>query len=462
MSTIKQAINAEKAKGVTIRFELRNEKTDKDGKAPIRLVFQIRGQRKYYNTGQSLLPQSWDTINQQAVFIDKKTAKKLYPVINYELFLTETQAKEFNDNLNDVIKATKEVTDRFILDRVIFSAEMVIGKLKENKTFTTKKTAPTNMLFDFIDKYIQDHATTREPGSLSVYKAMKNHLQTYQLQTKKKVTFDKINYSFFLSFQNFLIGCTKIVTGGKEIPMLNNTTIQKQLSTLKTFLNYAKMQGIAIPDGYKNFKITKDKLEVIALTNEEFESLFYLDLSNNKKLAQVRDIFCFACTTGLRYSDMKQLKQEHIKEDEINLRVIKTDQILTVPLTPYSKAILTKYEAQQRPLPMISNQKLNDYLKELCQLAGINEPIEIVRSYGIKRQAITYPKYELIGVHTGRKTFVTLSLERGMSAEQVMAISGHKDYQSFKRYVNVTNKLKKVVMLKAWGGELSSIKLKVI
>src|ERR1039457_6855105 len=96
MSTIKQAINAEKAKGVTIRFELRNEKADKDGKAPVRLIFQIKGERKYHNTGQSLLPQCWDQINQLAIFIDKKTAKKLHPAINYELFLTTNQAKEFN------------------------------------------------------------------------------------------------------------------------------------------------------------------------------------------------------------------------------------------------------------------------------------------------------------------------------------------------------------------------------
>ena len=120
MSTIKQSINAEKAKGVTIRFELRSEKADKDGKAPVRLIFQIRGQRKYYNTGQSLIPQCWDLKNQQAIFFDKKTAKKLHPDINYELFLTETEAKEFNDTLINVIKATKEVTDRFILDRVVF------------------------------------------------------------------------------------------------------------------------------------------------------------------------------------------------------------------------------------------------------------------------------------------------------------------------------------------------------
>lgn len=448
MSTIKQAINIEKSKGVTIRFELRTTKKDKDGKIPVRLVFQVRNKRKVYNTGQSILLQCWDKEKQQAIYIDKKTAKSKDPKINYELFVTQSEAKEFNDKLIELINGTKSVTDRFIMDKIAFDAEMVIEKLKENKTATTKKTEPTNILFDFIDQYLLDNMATREPGSLSVYKAMKNHLKAYQDQTKKKVTFEKIDYSFFKSFQNFLVGRKKLVN--KElVPMLNNITIAKQLSTLKTFLNYAKLQNIVITDDYKKFKITKDSLEVIALTDEEFETLYNFDLTDNKKLAQVRDIFCFSCSTGYRYSDMKQLKWEHIKDDEIVLTVIKTGERLAVPLNPYSISILAKYKTDRKPLPMISNQKLNDYLKELCKLAGINEPIEIVRSYGIKREAITYPKYELIGAHTGRKTFVCLSLEKGMSAEQVMACTGHKDYQSFKRYLHVTEKLKKMVMLRA-------------
>ena len=100
---------------------------------------------------------------------------------------------------------------------------------------------------------------------------------------------------------------------------------------------------------------------------------------------------------------------------------------------------------------------MNIYIKELCKLVGINEEVEIVRYRGVNREAIVYPKYDLIKVHTGRKTFCTLSLEKGMSAEQVMSISGHKDYKSFKRYVNVTENLKKVVMLKAWGAPLKKM-----
>jgi integrase len=123
------------------------------------------------------------------------------------------------------------------------------------------------------------------------------------------------------------------------------------------------------------------------------------------------------------------LKREQIKKDEIKLTVKKTKQLLTIPLNSYSKAILARYEGMLKPLPVISNRNMNYAVKDLCKLAGIDEQIEIVRFRGTKREAITYPKYELIGVHTGRKTFCSLSLEKGMSAEEVMSISGHSDYK---------------------------------
>lgn len=445
----------------TIRFELRNAKADKDGKAPIRLIYQVKGQRKYYNTGQKMLPESWDKKEQKAIYLDKKAARKLFSGINYELLLAASEVKDVNNDLDGLIREIEAIEKRFEMDKIVYSAEMVVERLKADKTPNTKKEAPSNILFDFIDKYINDHKATREAGSLSVYRALKKHLQDYQQDTNRKVTFDKIDYSFFQSFQNYLLSLTKTVEG-KTLPLLNNTTIAKQLSTIKTFLSYARKEGVTVSDKYKDFKIKKENLEVIALTNEEFETLYYLDLSANKKLAQVRDVFCFACTTGLRYSDLAQLKREHIKQDEIKLTVKKTKEPLAIPLTPFSRAILAKYETLHRPLPIISNQKLNDYVKELCQFAGITEPIEIVRFRGTKREAITYPKYELIGVHTGRKTFVTLSLEKQMSAEEVMTITGHKDYKSFKRYVKITEQRKKMVMLKAWGGELRNLKLKAI
>ena len=103
------------------------------------------------------------------------------------------------------------------------------------------------------------------------------------------------------------------------------------------------------------------------------------------------------------------------------------------------------------PLPMISNQKFNKYLKELCKLAEINDPIEIIRYKGATKQSTIYPKYEVISAHTGRKTFATLSLEKGIPAETVMKITGHADYKSFQRYVKVTEERKRNEMQRAWG-----------
>jgi integrase len=125
--------------------------------------------------------------------------------------------------------------------------------------------------------------------------------------------------------------------------------------------------------------------------------------------------------------------------------------VLTIPLTKYSKTILSRYKGDLKPLPVISNQKMNKYIKEICEKAGIDTLIEIVRYKGGNKVAYTYPKYELMSVHVGRKTFATLSLVKGMSSEVTMSITGHKDYKSFTRYIRIAEKEKQSAMSMAWG-----------
>ncbi|GEO08861.1 site-specific integrase [Segetibacter aerophilus] len=450
----------------TIRYVLRLDKSLKDGTSPVDLIYQVSGQRRYYRTRIKLHPCSWDSGTQKAVYIDKKLAKSF--AIDFYSLPAFSEVEETNIHLNKLSLTIIEIEKRFEMDSVAYSSEMVVEKLNQQQKPATKKEEASNILFDFMQKYIDEHKDIRTRTSISVYKSVKNHLQDYCKSTGKKVTFDNLDYSFFQSFQNFLYQDRTVLrekngeVEKKIIKGLNNTTVAKQLSTIKTFLNYAKQQGVEVSDKYKDFKIKRESLEVIALTNEEFETLFHMDLSGNKRLANVRDVFCFACVTGLRYSDLWQLKREHIKSEEIRLTVKKTKEILTIPLNLYSRAILKKYEGMLKPLPVISNQNMNYALKDLCKLACIDEQIEIVRFRGIKREAITYPKYELVGVHTGRKTFCTLSLEKGMSAEEVMSISGNLDYRSFKRYVKVTEQRKKVVMVKAWGGSHEENQLKAV
>jgi integrase len=430
----------------TIRFELRKEKVDKDGKAPIRIIYQIKGDRKYYSTKEKTFETNWNEDAQLAMYVKKGN-------------LLELDVKKINNKLNDLKREIEKIEERLEANGIIYNVEMVINELSATKQPVFKKDSSNKELFAFIDKYILDHQFTRVKGSLTVYKSLKSHLEGYEKTTGKQVTFDKIDYSFFQSFQNYLVSLTKKDKQGKTVKTLNNITIAKQLSTLKTFLNYAKAQGIDVSIKYSSFKIKRESdLEVIALTKKEFETLYTLDLSKRPAWDQVRDVFIFSCATGLRYSDLYQLKREHIKTDFIDLTAIKTSHKTKIPLNPYSKAILKKYEGTPRPLPIISNQRSNEHLGKICDWAGINEPIEIVRKYGAHREVTVYPKYDLIRMHCGRKTFASLSLEHGMPAEHVMKIGGWKDYKSFKRYMNLTDDASIKAMNNAWGSKIVKIK----
>lgn len=445
----------------TARFELRKGVSAKNDKLPISLIYSLKGVRKRYSTGQTILSEYWSAKQQRAFYIPQREAKKLLNHLPANSLLTEIEINEINNVLGNIEADVKAIEDKFQALKIPFSSEMLITELINLKPDAIKAEEKTGLLFDYIDKYIIEHEPSREPGSLSVYRSVKNHLKAYQEATNHKVTFESIDYAFFNSLQTFLINRTKTDKAGNKSPMLNNTTIAKALSTLKTFLGYAKKEGVKVNDSYRDFTIKRERLEVIALEQDELQKLIEYDLSNNKRLDKVRDIFVFSCATGLRFSDVQQLKREHLDKDSINIVVKKTKTALTIPLNTISSNILDKYSELHKPLPTISNQKINEYIKELCQLAGIDKAIEIVRFHGKKRISITYPKYELISFHNARKTFVTLSLEKGMSAEEVMTISGHETYESFKKYVNVTEKRKKIVMLKAWGAPNERI-LKVV
>jgi integrase len=433
----------------TIRFELRKDKIDKEGKAPIRLIYQISGQRKFYSTDQKTYPENWDEKNQQAIYVRKG-------------LLMEVDVKKLNNKIFDLKRDIEKIEGKFESNATVYSSEMVLKALVDKDKPVVKKDASTKELLAFIDRYIGDHENLRVKGSLSVYKSLKAHLAAYEQATRKAVSFSAIDYQFFQSFQNFLVSKTKEVDG-KRVKALNNITIAKQLSTLKTFLNYAKSAGIDVSGTYGTFKVKRENdLEVISLTRAEFETIHSFDFSANKALERVRDVFAFSCVTGLRYSDLAQLRWEHIKEDSINLVAQKTTHQTKIPLNPYSIAILKKYEGEPRPLPVISNQRSNEHLEKICKLAGINAPVEIVRKHGAERVVKVYPKYELVRMHAGRKTFASLSLEAGMAAEHVMKIGGWKSYVSFKRYMNLSDDSTQTAMLAAWGGKVVTPKLKAV
>lgn len=447
----------------TIRFEQRRGKTDKQGKAPIRIVYQLQGQRKFYPTKLKCSAINWSSKQQQAIFINRKEAKKLAPDIDFETLLTETEIEDFNNDIRKYASDIRDVEERFRLDGITYTPTMVLEKLLQIKNPEAKKDDAGKNIVAFINQFVRDSSSTHRAGTLKVYTGLATHLNDYEKYIAKKASFSKIDIPFLRGFHSYLCSDRTVLREGKKVKIkaMNNITAAKQMSTLKTLLNYARVHyKIEVNQNYRDYTITRkdSHFEVITLTSDEFETLYNFDLSNNKKLAQVRDVFCLSCSTGLRYSDLVQLRKEHIRGNSIKMTAAKTGQKLDIPLNAYSVTILEKYKDLHYPIPVISNQKTNAYLKELCQLAEIDTPIEIVREYGIKKVATIYKKFEIMSIHVGRKTFTTLSLEKGAAPQEVMSITGHTQWRSFKRYVDVSEKQKKAVMAKAWGEPKSHLK----
>lgn len=239
---------------------------------------------------------------------------------------------------------------------------------------------------------------------------------------------------------------------------LRNTTIQKNYRFLKGFLRWAKTKeyydGKALEEFKPRLKGTDgNQKEVIYLTLEELQQLKEYQIPEDKTyLSPARDVFLFCCYTSLRYSDVKALRKSDIRGEAIHVVTQKTVDGLTIELNEPAKAILAKYEKddleKDAALPVESNKKYNDYLKELCKLAGLDTPTRIVYYKGSKRYDEFHPKYELITSHCARRTFVVTALQLGIPAEVIIRWTGHADYEAMKPYIAIVDNLKKREMSK--------------
>ena len=230
---------------------------------------------------------------------------------------------------------------------------------------------------------------------------------------------------------------------------MRNSTIGKQLGFLKWFIRWALKKGYHQNIAFETFKpkLKNTPKKVIFLTWDELNKLKSCNIPQNKQyLERVRDVFLFCCFTGLRYSDVYNLRTSDVKADHIEITTVKTADSLVIELNNHSKAILEKYKdvhfEGNKVLPVISNQKMNDYLKELGELAEINEPIRETYYKGNQRIDEVTPKYALLGTHAGRRTFICNALALGIPAQVVMKWTGHSDYKAMKPYIDIADDIK--------------------
>jgi integrase len=230
----------------------------------------------------------------------------------------------------------------------------------------------------------------------------------------------------------------------------SDETIFKEIAVLKTFLHWSVDREYNTNTKFiKQFKTFEKVKDVLSLTEEELFTIFKLPLTNKVHL-QVRDMFCFACFTGLRYSDVLQVSPNKIIDSTLTLNQIKTTDKVTVQLVKFAVEILERNDYR---FPQFSNFYVNKVLRKIAAEAKFERITSKLMISGKNRREEEKPLKDAISFHIGRKTYVTLSLKRGVRHEIVMSQTGHKDLKTLQKYIAVSNAMIAEELSQAWDKE---------
>lgn len=400
-------------KVATVSFYINTGKLDRKGRAPIYAQFDHNKRRFRIYTGEKVDPKFWSKSKSSYIKPSYSDDSKL------DGYLKNVE-KTIRNIVVDARNSNKTITPEYIKSELV--------KATNQNSETT--------FFPLFDQYLEVSKSTKGPGTIKNYKNALHYYNEYKNDKGFEFRFEDLTMGFYDAFMEYLISKKKLA----------NNTAGRVIKVLKTFLNWAFENDHHSNLDYKKFKILEEKIEIIYLTDQELKTIYNLEITN-EPMARARDLFCFGCFTGLRFSDIAQLDKSNIEDGIIQIRTQKTRDLLTIPIIPYARGILEKYDYK---LPTLSNQKLNGHLKALGKKAEIDQPVNIQRYRGAKRIDKEIPKHDLITTHTARRTFITLSLEKGIRPEVVMSITGHKDFKSFSAYIKIVDTIKKDELLKAW------------
>lgn len=238
-------------------------------------------------------------------------------------------------------------------------------------------------------------------------------------------------------------------------PGLSDSTVEKQVGFLKWFLKWADAKGLLTCRDYITFKpkLQTPEKPVIFLEWDELMTVYEWEFTPEQAaLERVRDVFCFCAFTSLRYSDVAALRWSDVSEDHIQVTTQKTTDALVIELNKYSQDLLGRYCDEVYPddkvFPVVSNQKMNEHLKELMRLCGIDRLIRITRFRDGRREDRFAPKWQLVGTHAARRTFICNALMMGIPPNVVMRWTGHADYDSMRPYIAIADSFKAAEMSK--------------
>lgn len=383
---------------LSILFLLQKVKLNKQGKCPIKCRITFHQDRKEFSTGLFVNPKQWDSRlqkakppNQENSFINTQLGLIKNEINQAFLFL---QVNEENFDVGDIYLQYK--------GDVSIRTKTILELFKEHN--------------DRLEKLVGKEYSI---ATLWKFKQARDLVKGFI-----KYSFTKLDYQFKDLDLKFVQDYEFYLKTEKSLAL---ATVNKMIQRFRKVVKIAISQGIIDRDPFVGYKVKRVKKEIVYLTTEELKKLEMYQFKA-ERLQTVADMFIFCCYTGLAYNEMTNLEKSHIVKgfdgnEWINMKRLKTQQTLSIPLLTKSKFIIEKYNNahEVKVLPSFSNQKFNAYLKEIADIVGIEK-------------RLTH--------HLARRTFATtVLLFNDVPMEIVSELLGHSKITiTQEHYAKVVNK----------------------
>lgn len=381
-------------------YYLKKAKANSLGEVPIYLRITIDGKITEISTKRTIQPSKWNSKGQKSVG-------------------STVESKSLNFYLKSFEQKVYDAYHQLMKDKSKVSTEALKNKLL-GKGEVTRMLIP--IFEDHNDRMEKLVGKEFAQGTLTRYKTCLKHTKEF-LKWKynlSDIDIKEIDYTFLNDFEFYL----------RTEKSCGNNSAVKYIMNFGKIIRSSLAKGWIDKDPYLNYDSTFNEVDRVFLNDEEIEKLFNKDFKN-ERLSQVRYIFLFSCFTGLAYIDTQKLTHDNINvgldgNKWIFTKRQKTKTTSNIPLLSQAEHIIEKYKSHPMCinkgtlLPVLSNQKMNVYLKEIADLCGINKEL-------------TY--------HIARHTFATtVTLSNGVSIESVSKMLGHKNIRTTQHYAKILDK----------------------
>lgn len=382
-------------------FMLRKQRTDSTRHGTIYIRITVNHQRTEFST-------------QRLCEVDKWLPEK------GKMRGKNEEARSLNAYLESVRLSVYQIFQEFMSAGEEFTVDMIRAR------YLGLDVERPKMLLEVYEEHNVEFAQLIGKGlsyrTLQKYRTIKGYVAEF-LQYRyhlDDIAITKIDYQFVKDFEIYL----------KSVKSCCHNTTMDYLKKVKKILNQCIVKKWIDRSPFTGFRMSVAETNKTYLTGEELMAIENKIISINR-LEQVRDVFLFSCYTGLAYCDVAKLKKEnlitgHDSGKWIFINRSKTETACRIPLLPIPESLLSKYADHPlvinsgKLLPMLSNQRMNSYLKELADICGIHKELTF---------------------HCARHTFATtVTLTNGVPIETVSKILGHKSLKTTQHYAKIVDK----------------------